>query len=158
MKIEYEKFLNNIELQEVAITRWIKPKGYDLAVCEFANKMFGLNLILSFGSIQESRRLILSKTKYDIGEESPLALYVWHKDNETGVSTRFLLITENDWTAKDYGTICHELHHFAHNALDTIGVTYGSGGEELYAYFQGYFMELIIKAFQELRKAKRLKK
>jgi hypothetical protein len=37
-------------------------------------------------------------------------------------------------------------------ALERIGIDYGRGGEELFAYFQGHFMELTIKAFVELTK------
>lgn len=160
MIIEAEKWLTKNELREVAITRWMKPKGFKLSICEFSNKMFGLNLILVHGEIKEFSKFIKDKNDYTCEHESAKALFVWTKNPKSNETEHYIVITECDWYADDYGTICHELHHFTHFGLESIGIDYGRAGEELFAYFQGYFMTSMVKAFQELKKvtSKKIKK
>ena len=62
-----------------------------------------------------------------------------------------ILIQENNWTAKNYGTLAHEVHHLTHCGLEEKGATYGTGGEEVYAYTQGFFMEMVVRALINLK-------
>lgn len=135
---------------------WLKPKGFDLYLCDVFNPMFDINLMLCFGSLKEFSRYILEREEYVVESKTALAMYVYTNKNDK--RSNYLIFTENEWCAKDYGTIAHELHHFTHFALDAIGVTYGIGGEELYSYFQGYYMELCVLALNELQKSLNKKK
>lgn len=142
-------------MREVVVSRWIKPKGYDLAVCEINSSMFVTSLVLIYGKFDEFKRFVRDRDNYDCDHDNACAMYVTVKTE--GEIRNYILIQQNEWRATDYGTICHELHHFTHRALSNIGIEYGAGGEELFAYFQGYFMEVVIKAFVELKKSKKYK-
>lgn len=158
MMIKQEKFLSKNEMREVIITRWIKPKGYKVSLCEFKNSTFPINLILVFGDIKEFAKLVKERSDYDVEHVNTAQALFVHVKNTVGEMDNYILITKNEWMADDYGTICHELHHFTHQALEQIGIDYGRAGEELFAYFQGHYMELVCRAFVELRKATRKKK
>jgi hypothetical protein len=145
-----EKIIVKKENNERVISRWVKPKGYDLAICELYNYMFGVGVTVVFGKMDEAKKFVKDRTEYEIEHDNANAMFVWAKhENE---DKKFLLFTENNWAAEDYGTICHELHHFTHHVIDEeIGASYGKEGEEFYAYFQGYFMGLVVLAFSELK-------
>ncbi len=150
MKILHDKLVTRNENREVTITRWVRPKGYKLAVCEMSCNVFKSSLILCFGKSSEFKKFVKEYADYDCDIENANALYVYTKIKDE--TYNFILIQEFDYRAKDFGTLCHELHHFTHLSLERIGIDYGRGGEEVFAYFQGHFMEMIIKAFVELSK------
>ncbi len=157
MNIVSEKNLTKNVMKEEVISQWFKPKGFDLSLVTLDNSMFRLTLNVCLGTFDEFKRFIQSThSDAKIEHDAALAMYVQVKESKE--TFHHILITENDWTASDYGTICHELHHFVHYALDEKGASYGLGGEEIYAYMQGYFMTVIIRAFVELGKANKKKK
>lgn len=135
------------------VGRWHKAGGYDMHLVDISFPMFDINFIVSFGKMAEAARYLRDRYDYILEDyESAIAMCVTgilnKKDNGRA---NHLIFTTNDWTAKDYGTIAHETHHAVHKALGNIGLDYGVGGEELFAYMQGHMMELIVRAFQELR-------
>lgn len=152
MKIE--KYLVKKEYKEVVITQWIKPEGYKLAMCSLSCTSMKMDLNLFFGEYSEFKKFIKSEHDFDTEHETCIAMYVQNKKD--GIVYFNMIIQKNDWLAEDYATIVHELHHFIHFALEEKGVNYGTAGEEVYAYLQGYFTELVIRAFVELKKVKKL--
>lgn len=160
MKLQY-KSITNKEMKVTVIGKWHKFTDYNIYACDITNEMFKTNLILCFGDLKDFARLIKDQDEYDVEHSDALALYCWTTKN--GSRSNYLFFKENNWTAENYGVICHELHHFTHLVLESIGVTYGTAGEELYAYHQGHYMEYVIRALMELQKilnkrVKRLKK
>lgn len=151
-EIKYDKILVSKERKEQVISEWIKAKGFDLSICTLRCVSLKLNVNLVFGEFEEFKKFIWETYKKEIEYKSANAFFLQFDKPEC--TWNFLLITENDWTAEDYGTICHELHHFTHFGLTEKGISYGEAGEECFAYVQGYFMELVVRAFVELRKAK----
>lgn len=133
------------------IGKWYKPKDLDLYTCDISVPALNLNYMLVFAKIDEFAKYVKKRCDYKVQNvENANALYVYI--NENGNNDKYIVFTEYDWTAKDYGTICHELHHAVHSALDDIGISYGQAGEEVYAYLQGHLMELVVRAFMELHK------
>jgi hypothetical protein len=151
MKIALQKVITRKVHKEQTISEWCQPKGYKLSVCTLQTEAMKLTLNLVFGEFEEFKRFIKNTYEQDIKHNSANAFCMQFEHEKT--TWNFMLITQNDWTAQDYGTIAHELHHFTHFALTEKGVSYGEGGEEVFAYTQGYFMELVVRAFVELRKA-----
>lgn len=151
MKIAYQKRITKKTFEKEIISEWFQPKGFDLAIVALSTDALQININLVFGSFEEFKRLCLIQFDHAIEHDSALAFACNFKDKE-GKNWNFLNIQRNDWTAEDYGTIAHELHHITHFSLDEKGIAYGSAGEECFAYVQGYFMELVVRAFQELRK------
>lgn len=150
MKIE--KDITKKKMTETVISVWSKIKDYDLVACDISVSMFRSNLIFCVGSNKEFARMLLTEHDYKL-EGSGRAFYVY-VTNKEGIRTNYILIQGNDWSAEDYGTIVHELHHFTHIYLQQhVGCSYGEGGEEFFAYFQGYHMELVVSALVELKKA-----
>lgn len=118
-------------------------------------KMFGLNLVFVVGDYNEFRNYVKFHDDYDIGKKDCGGMYVY-TDEKDGEMKRYLWVPSKDFTSNGYGTLCHELHHFTHQSLGDRGITYGTAGEELFAYFQGYFMELVVKAMVELDRIEKL--
>lgn len=139
-------------MRETAITQWVKPKGYALAITTIRCQALHLHLNLAHGPLKEFKRFIRDEADYQIQHEAATAIYVF-TTNESGNMDHWIDIPENEWCSNNYGAICHELHHFVHQGLDDLGVKYGEGGEEIYAYLQGYFMEQVVRAFVALKKA-----
>lgn len=139
-------------MREVLVTQWVQPAGFDLAVVTLNSQELKISVNLVFGELKEFKKFIASAYdhKVDVEDANALATTFTHE----GKAWNYLLITKNDWHAEDYGTIAHELHHITHFALEEKGITYGSAGEECFAYVQGYFMELVVRAFMELKKSK----
>lgn len=150
--IEKYSQITKHEMREVTISRWVIPKGYKLAVCDLKDTIYNQSLTVVLGTTREFRRFIKDSYDYDVDCDSALAFYFQIKKD--GKTSYFMLIQENEWRASDYGNICHELHHFTHYMLDNLGLSYGLGGEEAYAYVQGYYMEQVCRAFVELKKTK----
>lgn len=61
-----------------------------------------------------------------------------------------------EWKSSDYGLMCHELHHFIHCSLPNNDIKYCEDTEEVYAHLQGWFMDLIVRAFIKLKKIKKV--
>lgn len=159
MQITYEKQITKKPFLNETISNWYKVSKFDLQICELDFPIFCLRLAVCFGDYAEYQKMLKHYYEREIeGGIAPLACYTWVDDPDTHEKRKFLLITENEWTAKDYGTLAHEIHHFVHLSLKDIGIDYGEGGEELFAYFQGYVMELVVRAFVELKKTKQTKK
>lgn len=153
MKLIYEKIITKKEYTETIISKWIKPKGYDLSMTSISIECLRINVQLVFGEYSEFKKFIKDKHSFDIIHNDCTAMVVTL--NHEDLHWNYILIRENEWKSEHYGTICHELHHLTHFALTDKGITYGETGEELYAYLQGYLMELVVKAFIELKKAKK---
>lgn len=154
-EIAYDKIIVNKERREQVISEWVKAKGFDLSICTVRDIALKLNLNVVFGDFDVFKDFIWNTHKEKITHASANAFFLQMEKPEC--TWNYILITKNDWTAEDYGTICHELHHFTHGGLQEKGIEYGSAGEECFAYVQGYFMEMMIRAFMELRKAKKKK-
>ena len=148
--LKYEKVLVKETMKEDAIGQWLKPAKYELSVVPIYIPVFKITLNVAYGSFEEFKRFMLQEFEHKLEhhDANAFACSFEHK----GTTWNFINITTNDWTATDYGTICHELHHATHFSLENMGVTYGSAGEEVYAYMQGYLMELVVRAFVMLRK------
>lgn len=156
MKITLDKVISKNTYQLEAIGEWYKPKGYDLAMTNIDCDALKINVNLVYGTLDEFKKMILHQFNEKVEVVSCIAMYIQIEENSK--PWHFVLIQGNEWTAQDYGTICHELHHLTHHALEEKGVTYGTGGEEIYAYVQGHFMELVVRAFVEYKKASKKKK
>ncbi len=150
-EITYEKVITKKSYEKQLITQWVKVSGFNLSACTINDPVMKLSLNLVHGTFDEFKAFIKKTYEEDIPFNDASALALSFEDKEH-CRWNWVLITENNWYAVDYGTICHELHHFTHFGLTEKGVTYGEGGEEVYAYTQGFFMEMVVRAFQELHK------
>jgi hypothetical protein len=151
MKIDVERKLTRKTMKEIVIYEWLKPKGFEISAVCIKDPVYKISLNLIHGSFAEFKRFMLIKfnKKLDHDDASAMVFTFPHE----GIQWHFMNIQKCDWYAEDYGTIAHELHHFVHFALDEKGNKYNLDGEEAYAYIQGYFMELIVRAFSEFKKA-----
>jgi len=140
------------EFRTSLISKWVYEKKHNLYVCTIYEQTLGIALNLVYGKLDDFNKMIKEKHGIDTTVGSCVALALHFKDDTTKIGWNFVLIQENGWYAKDYGTICHELHHATHFAINEKGITYGDGGEELYAHTQGFFMEMVVRAFVELNK------
>lgn len=150
--IDFEKIISKNEMNETVISKWRKPKGYDLAMCELSVHPLKIYVNLVYGNYKIFKKFVKDKNAFDIEYDECTAICVSFK--KEGIQWHYILIQKNEWRAEDYGTICHELHHLTHFTIGEKGVTYEQGVEEIYAYIQGYFMELVVRAFVELGKKK----
>ena len=156
MKLEYEKILVAETMKEDAIGQWLKPAKTELAIVPVNVPVFKITLNVVYGSFEEFKRFMLTKFEQKITHAKANAYAMSFEHN--GTTWNFINITSCEWTAQDYGTIAHELHHATHFSLENMGVTYGTAGEEVYAYMQGHLMELVIRAFAMLRKKRKKKR
>ncbi len=149
------KVLVHKEFKEVSVGRWVEITGYNLrAVCIEA-PMFRISLNVAFGPYEEFKRFVKTRFDVDVKHSGANAMVVTFEHEKT--RWHWMNIQTCEWTAEEYGTIAHELHHFTHFGLTEMGVTYGEGGEEVYAYFQGYFMERVVRSFAILAKYDKVK-
>lgn len=156
MKISMRKVIVKETMKEEVISEWVQPKDFDLKCVCLTVPAFKLSLNIAYGSYAEFKKFL--KKEFDIDTE--------HKDcnamavtfDKDGTAWHWMNIQVNDWRAEEYGTICHELHHVTHFMYEKMGVTYGSAGEEAYAYLQGHLMELVVRAFVMLDKKLRPEK
>lgn len=153
MKLPYSKLLTKSVMREQVVSEWVRPKGYDLSAVTISLPIFKISLNLVLGDFDEFSRFI--KDTFDVECKDCAKAYFCCFNDKDKVHWNWILIQRNDWRAEDYGTLAHELHHFVHSALDETGVAYGTAGEEVYAYMQGYFMELVVRAFIMLGKVKK---
>ena len=141
------------------ISSWVKPGNFDLSICTIDEPSLNLSLNLILGSLEEAKKFI--KEEYG---ESPIknlgngTIAVSFNVEKEGFLYNYINIQKNEWLAMDYGVICHELHHFTHHALAEKGIDYCEGGEELFAYIQGYFMENVVRALITIGKVMKNKK
>jgi len=154
MKIKFDKILVKKTMVEETIGQWVNPKGFNLPIVSISTALYNSTLNVCFGEYREFVRFLKEICDHDISEhDNPLALFVYFKNKkDEEKDSNWLLITENNWSATDYGTLCHELHHFAFIALDKIGIEQDHKSEEAFAYFQGYFMERVVRSFISLKK------
>jgi hypothetical protein len=153
--------LNKKSMRETTISEWCRPEGYDLSAVSLSSPLYTSTLNLLYGPYKEARRYIQQRCEYDIGDKEPKGMFVYSHDKldkEFEGRIYFLIILKNEWMAEDYATIVHELHHFTHIALHNIGIKHCEDSEEAFAYFQGYFMERVIRSFMELKRIKTPKK
>jgi len=150
--MKLEKTLVKKTFTEVSISQWIKPEGYKLAMCALNLPAFKITLNLFFGEFNEFKRFLKEESNFETNVENCIAAVA--SIQKDGIVYHNMIIQQNDWTCENYNTIVHELHHFTHFALKHIGVNYSDDSEECYAYIQGYFMELVCRAFLELKKSK----
>lgn len=154
MKYVYKKVLCRQTMITETISKWYQPAGFDVSLCQLQAPMFGFVFTLIYGKYSEWEKFMYKHHSREADNDNPLAVYAWTIDPSSKEKVKYLLITENNWSGQDYGTIAHELHHLTHMSLDDIGIKYGgSVNEELFAYFQGYFMELVVRAFVALKQA-----
>lgn len=152
----FEKVISKNELKDALITKWLKPKGYDLAMTSINSEVFAVTVNLVYGKYDEFKKFIKEKHGFDTEFKDCVAMCLRIQDN--GVTWHYVLIQKNEWYAENYGTICHELHHLTHFVLDDKGIVYCRESEEVFAYVQGFFMEMVVRAFMELKKANNKKK
>lgn len=156
MILEFEKTFVKDVMKEEVVGSWVKPKGFHLAAVSLHNSALKLNLNLVYGKFPEFKRFISKEFDETIDHKESLAYYIGF--DHKGTRWHFVNIQKNDWLAEDYGTLAHELHHFVYGALYEKGVEYGRGGEEVFAYIQGHFMELVVRAFLMLKKRQKIHK
>lgn len=156
MILEFEKTLVDRTMAEEVIGPWRKVKGFGLSTVAIKVPVFKITLNVMYGPYDEFKRFILHKFDHQIKHGSANAIAVTFEHEK--VRWNFINIQSCNWTAEEYGTLAHELHHTTHFALEDLGAVYGSGGEEVYAYLQGYLMELVVRAFVQLRKVEDKKK
>ena len=154
--INYDKVLTKKAYDMETISHWVKAKGFDLSICTIHDHSLKLSLNVVYGTFEEFKKFMKKEFDQEIEHKNATAFFIQISKPEC--AWNFMLIQSNNWTAPDYGTICHELHHFTHFGLDEKGISYGSAGEEVYAYVQGYFMEMTVRAFVELHKVLKKKK
>lgn len=157
MKITIDKIISKNVYKTELIGQWFKPKGFDLSMTAINCPSLKICVNLVHGSFTEFKRMIYLQFGEDLKTDSCVAFACSLKD-KNGTQWNFVLIQENEWTAEHYGTLAHEIHHLTHFSLEEKGVTYGMGGEEVYAYLSGFFMEMIVRAFQELKRTTSKKK
>ena len=149
------KYLVHKEMKEVVVSRWLQAKHFDLRCVNILAPMFNMTLNVAYGSYDEFKKFL--KKEFDVDTEHKNAMAMVVTFEHENVCWHWMNIQKNDWTAEDYGVLAHELHHFTHFSLKEKGITYGEAGEELYAYFQGYFIELVVRAFAQLHKTQKKK-
>lgn len=133
-----------------AVSKWCKLRDYELLACDVAMPVVRRQYILMVGTVEEFDRYILDKHGIKPHLETALAAYAWYPLD--GALYHYILFTENDWAPADYGSIAHEVHHVIHLSLQAIGIRYARASEEVFAYAAGYLMEMIVRAFVELKK------
>lgn len=156
-EIKY-KVIERKRMKEQSIGQWLKPHKYNLYIVDVSCSLYGLNLQLCFGPMLEFSRYIKEKHDREVDHENAKAMYCWYTVD--GIQNKYLILTENEWGAEDYGTMAHEVHHVVSYSLADVGISHSKDSEEAYAYFQGYLMERVIRAFVMLNKSlsKRRKK
>lgn len=140
------------------IGEWVKEEKYNLAICTIDEQTFGISCNVVYGKLPNFKKFLKDKYDFDIVLNDCIAMTVHFPDKKTGIAWNFILIQDNEWTAKDYGVLCHETHHLVHFNLPDKGINYGEGSEEVFAYVQGWFMEMLIRTLAELRKIKNIKR
>lgn len=150
VEITVESTIVEETMIEEIIGKWIKPKDFNLTCNSIRVPVFKFNLNIAYGEFEEFKRFLILKFGHDVKYEAAHAMVCSFKKD--GIQWHWMNIQQMQFTAEDYGTMVHELHHFAHFAMEEMGVTYGMGGEEVYAYLQGHMMEMVCRAFSMLRK------
>lgn len=150
------KYLSRKTYNPEVIAEWVKPKGFDLAITCIKDLTFNLSINLVFGDFHEFKKFIKNEYELDLEHDNARAYALRFSKPEC--DWNYLLISDLDWRAQDYGTIAHEVHHMTHFALKDKGLTHSSDSEESFAHFQGFLMEMIIRAFVEYKKIKKSKK
>lgn len=145
-----QKILVKETLQHEVVSEWVKPDGYNLSCVTIQFPMMKIALNVAFGEYEEFKKFLKKEFDFDTEHADAAAICVAFKHEKT--QWHWINIQTNNWLAQDYGTICHELHHFVHFALGESGIQYGTAGEELFAYMQGQAMELVVRAFLKLKK------
>lgn len=139
------------------ISDWIKFNKNKIPICSITDHTLGSTLNVAFGSLEDFKKFLKDQHDQDITINDCIACYAWFNDSK-GVTWHYMLIQDSHWYPQNYGTICHELHHFTHCALEKKGVDQHDSSEETFAYFQGYFMEMVIRAFMMLEDSTKPKK
>lgn len=151
--------ITKTQMDETTISRWVRPEGHDISVVTLSEPVYGTSINVLHGKYSEAGKYIKYRTEYEIGAKATKGSFVYAHDKITdGGPIYFMIIPQNDWCADDYSTIVHELHHFTHYALGNMGIEHCKESEECFAYFQGYFMDKIVRAFVELKKTNKKKK
>lgn len=153
MKIPMQKVIIRDTMKEEVISVWVQPKGFDLKCVCLTVPALKLSLNLAYGPYTEFKKFLKKEFDQDTEHKDCNAMAITFEKN--GTSWHWMNIQVNTWRAEEYGTICHELHHVTHFMLSKMGVEYSMAGEEVYAYLQGYLMELVIRAFVMLDKKKK---
>lgn len=156
MKIARKRIVVKKTFNEEVISQWVEAAGFNLKCVSLNVPPFKLSLNVAYGPYDEFKKFLKKEFDQDTEHADCNAMAItFEKD---GTTWHWMNIQVNEWRAEEYGTICHELHHVTHFMYDKMGVTYGNAGEEAYAYLQGYLMELVVRAFVQLKKSDRKKK
>lgn len=106
------------EYAPTSVSKWTRPRGYDLWLCELTLHPLSLQYTLVCGALLEFQRYLREECSHTVEvEPREVALYVY------GDSQRYIVIPQNAWTPDDHGTISHELHHATHLGLESNGIT-----------------------------------
>lgn len=142
------KSINKKEMKEALITKWYQLSDYDLKMVNIYSPSWAMTLNLVYGNFDEFKKFFADKHKKEVEYEACVAFFC--SDKIKGIQHHYMVIQDQKFRAKDYGSIAHELHHFVHFALEEKGMEYHKSSEEAFAYLQGYFMEMTVRAFAEL--------
>lgn len=115
------------------------------------NELFAVSLNIFLGSKDDFKKLLTKTYDYkDFGSKAYQAVFVSFEFDDR--KWNWINIPQMEFTAEDYGLYVHELHHFVHIALQNCGHRYDiDTSEELYASTIGWFMEMSMRAFAQLR-------
>jgi hypothetical protein len=149
MKIDIDSIVVKETHAEDEIGQWVKSHG--LYCVPLYIPVFKFTLTIAYGSFEAFKSFMLKQFEHDVKHHSAQAMAVGFEDKEQ-TQWHWLNIQSCEWSAKDYGTLAHELHHATHFMLEEMGVTYDTAGEEVFAYMQGHLMELTVRAFFSLKR------
>lgn len=151
--------LTHQEYKEPIIGRWAKLKDYDIMGVDISTEMMGINLILLITEDEEMIRFVREQHHKVEDRMDKNGAYYQLTDPKTLKMHHYIQLKSYDITLfNTINTAAHEIHHFVHGVLRDKGIEYGEGGEELYAYMQGHFTEMVARALSQLYKLKMKKK
>lgn len=159
MKIVYSRPLTT-PMQEEAIGPWVAPKDFDDLSCVAIHiPVFKISLNVAVGDFDRYKEFMQRQFGQEIKAHAESTRAFFCAFTHEGSDWNWIFLPEMGWFSSDWGTLCHELHHFTHAALQKTGIEYcKEDSEELFAYVQGHSMTLLVRAFIELRKAIRRKR
>ncbi len=143
--------------KEEVITEWCAIHGLaDCYIVTIKNESLKMSLNVFMGSMENFASFIKDRFDKDVECKSYNALFIAFKDRDF-LQWNWINIQSNSWLASDYGLICHELHHYIHVSLPERDIKYCEENEEVFAHLQGWFMEMVVRAFAQLKKIQKKK-
>jgi len=140
------------EYNPTVIGKWAEIVEFPgTRVNTITNELLAISLNVFLGSKDDFKKFLTSTYDYkDFGSKAYQAVFVCFEFEDR--KWNWINIPQMEFTAEDYGLFVHELHHFVHISLQNCGHRHDlDSSEELYASTQGWFMEMAMRAFAQLR-------